>query len=305
MKIQNHLHFLLVILLLATGTTSAVAHEVSQCESVEPLRPGDAVTDTVSDVPAAHTDITAVETSLSGENLTVVFHLKDLPDTLRFNRTEHGEGSMEYMWEVAIDVDNDRSTGPGGFDMLLSAYHIAFMSHKGTEADTTAPLGDMLEAAVWEINPGGSTSPLTDAVLAVSAGEDTITITGFIPGITFESRLTFSTYDFLFAGEADQIDCHAPYRESVGTLGVRRRRGSDGPGANRIGRERERCRSAYRYNQGERLFVGPDADGCLPSQGRAGDAHIQSYRHIRKLLGVCMGRAHRRRQRPGDRVRRF
>ena len=158
MKIKNLSRFLLVVFLLATGITPVTAHEAGHCGSVEPIRPGDSVTDAVSDVPAAHIDLTEVETSLSGERLTVVFHLEDLPETLTFNRTEHGEGSKEYEWEVAIDVDNDRSTGPGGFDTLLTAYHIAFLSHEGTEADTIAPIGEMLEAAVWETHAGGSTS---------------------------------------------------------------------------------------------------------------------------------------------------
>ncbi|MDE0196688.1 MAG: hypothetical protein OXK78_00750 [Caldilineaceae bacterium] len=219
MKIRNLARFLLVVILLATGTTPVLAQTPDPCASVEPLRPGDAATDAVSDVPAAHIDITAVETSLAGEVLTVVFHLSDLPDTLRFNRTEHGKGSKEYEWEVAIDVDNDRSTGPGGFDTLLTAYHIAFISHEGTADDVTAPIGEMLEAAVWEARSGGSTSGLADADLAVSAAEDTITISGFIPGITSASRLTFSAHDAEFAGEADQIDCHPSYRESMGPWG--------------------------------------------------------------------------------------
>ncbi len=219
MKIRNCARFLLVVFLLAAGTTPVLAHEAGHCGSVEPIRPGDSVTDAVSDVPAAHIDLTEVETSLSGARLTVVFHLKDLPETLTFNRTEHGEGSKEYEWEVAIDVDNDRSTGPGGFDFLLTAYHIAFLSHKETDADTTAPIGEMLEAAVWETHAGGSTSALADADLAVSAEEDTITITGYIPGITSDSRLTFSAYDVEFAGEADQVDCHTSFRESMGPWG--------------------------------------------------------------------------------------
>ena len=219
MKIKNCVRFLLTLLLLTTASTPLLAQTPDPCASVEPLRPGDAATDAVSDVPAAHVDLTAVETSLSGEVLTVVFHLSDLPDTLRFNRTEHGKGSKEYEWEVAIDVDNDRSTGPGGFDTLLTAYHIAFMSHEGTAADVTAPIGEMLEAAVWEARSGGSTSGLADADLAVSAAEDTLTISGFIPGITSASRLTFSAYDAGFAGEADQIDCHPSYRESMGPWG--------------------------------------------------------------------------------------
>ena len=114
MKIKNYVHFFLAILLLIAGSTPVLAQTPEQCGSMEPIRPGDTVTDAVSDVPAGHIDITEVETSLSGERLTVVFHLRDLPETLRFNRTEFMQGTKEYGWEVAIDVDNDRSTGPAG-----------------------------------------------------------------------------------------------------------------------------------------------------------------------------------------------
>ena len=230
MKIRNYVRFLLVIFLLATGTDPVVAYEASQCGSVEPVRPGDTVTDAVSDVSAAHVDITEVETSLSEETLTVVFHLRDLPETLTFNRTELGKGTKEYEWEVAIDVDNDRSTGPGGFDALLTAYHIAFLSHKGSDADTTAPIGEMLEVSVWEINPDGSTSTAThstevhsdgsastyrDGVPAISAEANTITMVGVVPGITSESRLAFEAYDAGFPGESDWIECHDPFSKSL------------------------------------------------------------------------------------------
>ena len=201
----------------------------SQCDTDDAVTPGQTLADDVADVPAAHIDITEVETSLFGETLTVVFHLRDLPETLTFNRTEFGRGTKEYEWEVAIDADNDRSTGLGGFDTLLTAYHIAFLSHEGTDADTTAPIEEMLEASVWETHPDGSTSTEVSsdgstgtygaADLAVSAEADTITIVGVIPGITSESRLAFSAYDVQFAGEADQIACHDPYSKSVDPWG--------------------------------------------------------------------------------------
>ena len=234
MKSKNYVHFLLVILLLTSGSTPVLAQAPDQCGSVAPIRPGDRVTDAVWDVPAAHIDITEVETSLSGERLTVVFHLRDLPETLRFNRTEFGKGVKEYEWEVAIDVDNDRSTGPGGFDTLLTAYHITFMPSKRTDADVTAPIGEVVEAGVWEIHPDGSTSTETYATEVHSGGSsrtiedggatvhveaDTITIADVIPGITSESRLTFSASDVEFAGKADQIACHDPYKKSVGSWG--------------------------------------------------------------------------------------
>ena len=234
MKIKNYVHFFLAILLLIAGSTPVLAQTPEQCGSMEPIRPGDTVTDAVSDVPAAHIDITEVETSLSGERLTVVFHLRDLPETLRFNRTEYGQGIKEYEWEVAIDVDNDRSTGPGGFDMLLSAYHITVMSRKGTDADVTAPIGEMMEASVWEIDPDGSISTVTYSIEEYSGGSsrtiedggstvyveaDTITIADVIPGITSESRLAFEAYDAGFPGGADQIACHDSYKKSVSSWG--------------------------------------------------------------------------------------
>ncbi|MYH60694.1 MAG: hypothetical protein F4148_02655 [Caldilineaceae bacterium SB0675_bin_29] len=246
MKIKNLIGFLLVVILLATGATPVIAHEVSQCGAVEPIRPGDSVADAVSDVPAAHIDITEVETSLSGERLTVVFHLKDLPETLTFNRIEYGKGTKEYEWEVAIDVDNDRSTGPGGFDMLLTAYHIAFLSPEGADAeertpiadlldaDISAPLEDMLDVSVWEIHPDGTTSAEAYGIEVHSDGsttthgavkpeisteKDTITFSGVIPGITSESRLAFEAYDVQFAGNADQIACHDAYSKSVRAWG--------------------------------------------------------------------------------------
>ena len=108
-------------------------------------------------------------------------------------------------------MDNDRSTGPGGFDTLLTVYHIAFLSHGGSDADVTAPIGEMLEVSVWEINPDGSTSTFRGAVPAVSAELDSITITGIIPGITPESRLAFEAYDAGYPREKDWIECHDPF----------------------------------------------------------------------------------------------
>ena len=217
MKIRNLARFLVLVLMVVSGSIPVLAQESSPCGSVDPITPGDRMADVVSDVPAAHIDITEVETSLSGETLTVVFHLRDLPETLTFSRTEFGKGTKEYEWEVAIDADNDRSTGPGGFDYLLTAYHIALLSHK--QADTNAPIVEMVEASVWETHSDGSTSTFVDADLAVSAEADTITIVGDIPGITSDSRLAFEAYDVQFAGEADQIECHDPYSKSVGPSG--------------------------------------------------------------------------------------
>jgi len=59
----------------------------------------------------AHIDIRGVATALDGETLTVTFQLRDLPETLTFNRTGVPKHALEYNWEVSIDVDNDPKTG--------------------------------------------------------------------------------------------------------------------------------------------------------------------------------------------------
>ena len=214
MRFKNFARFLLVVLFLTLGSTPALANTPDQCGSVDPITPGATVVDAVSDVSAAHIDITEVETSLSGESLTVVFHLRDVPDSLTFNRAEFTTGIKEYEWEVSIDADNDRSTGPGGFDYLLTAYHVVLQSEQ--RADTTAPIEEVVKAIVWETYPGGVTSVFVGASLEVSAEADTITLVGIIPGITSESRLAFEAHDAHFLDESDQIACHDPYRKFAG-----------------------------------------------------------------------------------------
>ena len=224
MKVKILAQILVFVLLMASGSrpvsadmpqpkqhSTGLGSASSQCESVEAVTPGDTVTDDVSDVSAAHIDITEVSTSLSGETLTVVFHLRDVPESLTFDRTGLTEGTMEYSWEVAIDVDNDRGTGAGGFDYLLLAYHIFYQSESSGES--TVPLGEIVDASTWEVHPT-SFSSLEDASLEISAEADTITLTGEIPGITSESRLTFETSDV--KSGSDQVECHAPYSASVG-----------------------------------------------------------------------------------------
>ena len=192
-----------------------------KCGSVEAFTPGDSVTDDILDVQEwsltipdesvdadnGHIDITGIDSSLSGESLTVVFHLRDLPETLTFNRTDAQNGMMEYRWQVQIDVDNDRNTGGfgGGYEYLLSAFHIVFLSE--SRENTITSIQDGLKANVWKVD-AKSISAITKASHKASAEADTITLIGTIPGITAESRLVFVTTDAL-RGD-DQLECHLP-----------------------------------------------------------------------------------------------
>ena len=191
-----------------------------KCGSVEAFSPGDSVTDNPldvlersrtkpdesADIDNGHIDITGIDSSLSGESLTVVFHLRDLPETLTLNRTGARNGLMEYMWQVQIDVDNDRNTGfGGGYEYLLSAYHVAFRLE--SRGNFIAPISNGLESHFWEIDPRRMMT-FEEASHIASAEADTVTLIGTIPGITAESRLVFVTTDAL-RGE-DQLECHLP-----------------------------------------------------------------------------------------------
>ena len=189
-----------------------------KCDSVETFTPGESATDDVLDVQEmslansdepvgadnAHIDITGIDSSLSGEKLTVVFHLRDLPESLTFNRTGIQKGMMEYRWVVQIDVDNDRNTGfGGGFEYLLSAYHSAFLFE--SRADFNTPVSHGLDSAVWRMGARRQVSFGESSYIA-SAEADTITLFGTIPGITADSRLSFETTDVLRGG--DHLECH-------------------------------------------------------------------------------------------------
>lgn len=198
----------LLALLLAAGSIHTGAYKPDPCAAAEPIAAGDSATDAVADVAAAHIDITDVETSLSGESLTVIFHLRDLPNFLTFNRAGVPPGAIEYFWRVAVDVDNDRGTGRGGFDALLSAYHVVGASERSR--DTAAPIGEILQAATWGRDRAGY-SGRGRADVEVSAESDTITLSAVIPGITAQSRLSFETLDLLDYAASDHIECHPPY----------------------------------------------------------------------------------------------
>ena len=187
-----------------------LGHEpVRQCTPYDaPIRAGNAVADDVSDVPAAHIDITAVDTSLSGETLTAVFHLRDVPEALTFDRAGVPDDEPEYSWKVFVDADNDPETGFGGIDYTLSAVHKVSSSSSGS--GTTAPIaaGRNVQVNTRKMTPGEGFVFLEDARIEVSAEDNTITLSGEIPGITTVSPLAFEAYDY--SGGTEKVGCLSP-----------------------------------------------------------------------------------------------
>ena len=182
---------------------------IRQCTPYDvPVRAGNAVTDDLSDVPAAHIDITAVDTSLSGETLTAVFHLRDVPETLTFDRAGVPDDELEYSWKVFVDADNDPETGFGGIDYTLSAVHK--VSASSSESGTTAPIaaGRNVQVSTRKSTPGEGYAFFEDARIEVSAEDNTITLSGEIPGITTVSPLAFEAYDY--SGGTEMVGCLSP-----------------------------------------------------------------------------------------------
>lgn len=219
MKTKSFTPIFLLLLLMVLAPGSATAQQdlagdsaPSTCDSADIIRPGDTVTDDLSDELAAHTDIAKVSTSISGGKiLTAVFHLRDLPETLLFGRPGVAQGSIEYSWEVWLDLDDDPGTGfMGGFEYLLSAYHTVSETDNG--GSQPAEIGDILKANVWSLGPGGP-HPVLNARVELSPEADTITIVGGVPRLKPEVRLAFRSSDAL--GESDQAGCFPAFGESV------------------------------------------------------------------------------------------
>ena len=181
----------------------------SQCIPDQPIiTPGQTVLDAADDVPAAHIDIVEIDSSLSEETLAVVFHLRDVPETLTFNRTGVPEEAIEYSWEVSIDVDNDRATGSEGFDYLLSAFHIVYPRAGGTNTTASITKSGLVQTHTWKLDRWHAMMN-EEGRIEVEAGDNTITLSGKVPGITEESRLAFGGFDYL--GGTEEVGCFLSY----------------------------------------------------------------------------------------------
>jgi hypothetical protein len=162
------------------------------------IKPLQTIADGVSEELPAHVDLVGVSTALSGETLAVVFQLRDVPETLVFDREGVGERAYEYGWEVSIDVDPGQESGQFGLDYRMSAYHTVLPENK--ESSTTAAIGSKVEAYTSK-RIQDSFRKLGEAVIVVSPYADTITLVGDIPGITPDSRLIFDVYDSVNGSE--------------------------------------------------------------------------------------------------------
>ena len=96
----------------ATAETLAKEYESADCPGgYIDLQPGQSAYDPPLSSLPDYVDIIRVESSLDGETLTAVFHLRGIPEELEFSRKGVDDMVMEYMWTIGIDIDN--AGGPG------------------------------------------------------------------------------------------------------------------------------------------------------------------------------------------------
>ncbi len=174
------------------------------------MLPGQSASDPVLSSLPAYIDIVGVDSSLDGETLTAVFHLRGIPEEIAVNREGVENMHLEYMWTVSIDLDGDANETSGQTDYTLDASYGA----RRVSADTPAavrPFRTALRVSVYQHKhyPEKNETHLLEmpagARLHVSHEENTLTLIGRVPGITDESSILFSTFDILLG--QDGVSC--------------------------------------------------------------------------------------------------
>ena len=182
---------------------------VSVVDYLEML-PGQSANDPVANNIPAYVDMTRVESNLEGEILTAVFHLREIPEKLEFNRKGVDKMSPEYMWMVHIDADGVDESESQRYEYTFGAFSNISLGRAHPQA-TTHLFEDGVQIILWE-HQHDREEPETrlidvpvDPRLIVSHEDNTLTLVSEVPGITSKSVLMFSTFDTLLGH--DGVSC--------------------------------------------------------------------------------------------------
>ena len=174
------------------------------------MLPGQSASDPVANNIPAYVDMVRVETSLEGETLTAVFHLREIPEELEFNRKGVDHMSPEYMWMIHIDAD-------GVDESEFERYEYTFGAFSNLNPGRAYPQAASrlfeygIQIILWEHRHSHKRNVTSlidvpvDPQLIVSHEADTLTLISEVPGITSESVLMISTYDILLG--QDGVSC--------------------------------------------------------------------------------------------------
>ncbi len=166
--------------------------------------PGQQILDPTDDVILPYINVTQLNSSIDGELLTVIFYLVDLPEELFFYRIGVPQSALEYAWSVYIDVDNDQQTGNNldifeGIDYTLSVMH--FVGTDNADSNLEKNLQMELQCNIYKERDEGGFTWLEQASLTVNTDDNTLELSGIIPGITSNSNIYFETFDYNPEGE--------------------------------------------------------------------------------------------------------
>lgn len=199
-----------------SGTTQeqavlAVSEEPADCPGgYLRMLPGQSAFDPVAEDIPAYIDIVGAASTLDGETLTAVFHLKEIPKEMAFNREGVKDLHSEYMWTVEIFVENSEASESEQIEYMLGAVYSARRVLADTPA-ATRPFKEAVRSTLWKANHDHEQDVVflinvpVHVRMLVSHEEDTLTLISEVPGITSESTLLFSTYDILLG--QDGVSC--------------------------------------------------------------------------------------------------
>ena len=140
-------------------------------------------------------DILNVSTKLKGSNLTVVFTMSWLPTEILINRSILSYGSPEVGWGVAIDTDNDPTTGGASF-FSNSGYGYEYVLQSLNYKQSDEIPGDIQslfenQTNLWKFGSDGSFSIFNSGKIQVDEAAGTLTLNAAIKGISKNSYLHF------------------------------------------------------------------------------------------------------------------
>ena len=132
--------------------------------------------------------------SVKGDYVKSIWFLQDIPEKMVFNRSGVEANEAEYIWEILIDTDNNPLTGFSDEDLSGVDYAIGIYNFGSRSEEKQLPLNEGVQASVF-MAEGYSYTYVSDADLIVDPIENTITLSGYVPGITTNSIFYYEIFD--------------------------------------------------------------------------------------------------------------
>ena len=158
--------------------------------------------ETVETGPSAdllgYIDIVSVESRLRDQVLTVVIHLRDIPEKLTFHRVGVKISQIEYSWMAWISEGGHIEPWADEVEKFTRFKHQLITAHFADRVDPlllkSAAITSLAHSKVFVLNKYEDSErdypwyaePIWKARTDVSHERDTLTMTGYVPGITYD-----------------------------------------------------------------------------------------------------------------------